>query len=188
MLPIKLNGVPYNFPTEVAEISLGQFFALRQSKGILHEICALTGINHETVSNFKGRDDLDKCSALLNTLGQKLAAGFDGHTLPKQTVVGGKTIRVPKNLKIEPVGAFIAVYNLINDEQKRCAAAQIEFDPTNIIPQVLAHYLWLPFMGDDVLYNDEKIENEAYQQQIMTIPITDAVPIANFFFRKFPHL
>jgi hypothetical protein len=188
MLPIKLNGKPYNFPTEVSDISLKQFFALRQSKGILDEICALTGIARETILNFKGREDLEKCSLLLNNLGQKLATGIDGDTLPRQTTIAGKTIRVPKNLKMEPVGAFIAVHNLITEEQKRCAEAQTEFDATNIIPQVLAHYFWLPYMGDDVLYSDEKIENEAYQEQIMSIPVTDAVPIANFFFRKYPNL
>lgn len=188
MLPIKLNGLPYNFPTEVSEISLKQFFALRKAKGILDEICALTGIDRQTISNFKGREDLEKCSLLLSNLGQKLAKGFEGKKLPKQTIIDGKTIPVPKNLKLEPVGAFIAVHNLMSEEHKRATAAESNFDPTDLIPQVLAQYFWLPFMGDDVLYSDEKIENEVYMQQIMTIPVTDAVPIANFFFRKYPHL
>jgi hypothetical protein len=183
MLPIKLNNLPYSFPTEVSELSLKQFFALRQSKGILDEVCALTGIERETILNFKGREDLEQCQLLLNNLGQKLALGMEGKTLPKQTTIAGKTIRVPKNLKLEPVGAFIAVHNLITEEHKCAAEANLEFDPTNIIPQVLAHYFWLPYMGDDVLYNDEKVEQESYMDQILTIPITDAVPIANFFFR-----
>lgn len=188
MLPVKLNGQPYNFPTEVHEITLKQFFALRRAKGILDEICALTGIDRQTVANFKGRDDLNACQVLLNNLGQKLAEGMEGTTLPKQTTIAGKTVTVPKNLKLEPVGAFIAVHNLITDEHKRAADEGIDFDPTNIIPQVLAHYFWLPLMGDGVLYSEEKIEADDYQQQILSMPITDAVPIANFFFRKYPHL
>lgn len=188
MLPIKLNNIPYNFPTEVHELSLGQFFALRKSKGVLDEVCALTGIDRETILNFKGREDLEQCQLLLNNLGQKLAAGFEGKKLPKQTTINGKTVKVPKNLKIEPVGAFIAVHNLITEAHKRCAEQNTEFDPTDIIPQVLAHYFWLPYMGDGVLYNDEKIENDEYMDHILTIPLTDAVPIANFFFRKYPNL
>lgn len=188
MVPIILNNLPYNFPTEVHELSLRQFFALRNSSGILDEVCALTGIDRETILNFRGREDLEKCQLLLNNLGAKLTKGFEGSKLPKQTTINGKAVKVPKNLKIEPVGAFIAVHNLITDEHKRCAAQNTEFDPTNIIPQVLAHYFWLPYMGDDVLYNDEKIEDEAYMDKIMTIPITDAIPIANFFFRKYPNL
>lgn len=113
---------------------------------------------------------------------------MEGKRLPRQTTIGGKAVNVPKNLKLEPVGAFIAVHNLITEEHKRAAADGIDFDPTNIIPQVLAHYFWLPFMGEDVLYSEEKIEADAYQQQIMSMPITDAVPIANFFFRKYPRL
>lgn len=188
MLPIKLNNVPYNFPTEVAELTLGQFFALRKAKGIIDEICALTGISRETISNFRGRTDLEKCTLLLNNLGAKLQTGFNTTKVPAETNIGNKTIRVPKNLKIEPVGAFIAVHNLITEEQKRCAAADTEFDPTDIIPQVLAQYCWLPLMGEDALYNDEQIESEAYMQQILTMPATDAIPIANFFFRKYPYL
>lgn len=188
MLPIKLNNIPYSFPTEVSELTLRQFFALRKSTGIIDEVCALTGINRDTILNFRGRDDLEQCRLLLNNLGQKLAGGMEGVKLPKQTTIAGKTIAVPKNLKLEPVGAFIAVHNLITEEHKRAAAANAEFDPTNIIPQVLAHYFWLPYMGDDVLYNDEKIESEAYIDQIMSIPVTDAVPIAIFFFRKYPNL
>jgi len=188
MLPIKLNSKPYNFPTEVSEISLGQFFSLRRSKGILDEICALTGIDRQSVQNFKGRDDLERCQYLLNNLGSKLANGIEGKKLPKQTTIGGKTVIVPKNLKLEPVGAFISVHNLISEEQKRSAETGAEFDPTDLIPQVLAHYFWLPYMGADALYNDEKIEDETYMQQILAMPITDAVPIANFFFRKYPNL
>jgi hypothetical protein len=188
MLPIKLNGNPYNVPTEVNEISLGQFFALRRSKGILDEICALTGMYRQSVQNFKGRDDLERCQLLLNNLGSKLANGMESKKLPKQTSIGGKTVTVPKNLKLEPVGAFIAVHNLISDEQKRSAEGNTEFDPTDLIPQVLAHYFWLPYMGNDVLYSDEKIDDEAYMAHILTMPVTDAVPIANFFFRKYPNL
>jgi len=187
MLPIKLNGNPCNFPTEVHEISLWQYFALRRAKGILDEICALTGIDRQTIQNFKGRADLERCHLLLNTIGAKLAKGIPDK-LPKQTTIAGKAVKVPKNLKLEPVGAFIAVHNLVSEELKRCAEQNVEFDPTDIIPQLLAHYFWLPYMGDDVLYSDEKIEDEAYMDQILTMPVTDAVPIANFFFRKYPNL
>lgn len=188
MLPIKLNGNPYNFPTEAREINLGQFLALRRANDVLDEICALTGIGRQSVQNFKGRADLQRCQLLLNNLGTKLAKGLAGTKRPKQTTIAGKAVTIPKNLKLEPVGAFIAVHNLISEEQKRSTEGNIEFDPTHLIPQVLAHYFWLPYMGDDALYSDEKIEDEAYMAQILTMPITDAVPIANFFFRKYPNL
>jgi hypothetical protein len=188
MLPIKLNTVPYNFPTELSEITLKQFFALRGSKDILDEICALTGMNRQTIQNFKSPADLEKCTLLLNNVGKKLQQSFEGSKLPKQTIINGKVVKVPHNLKLQPVGAFIAVHNLITEEYKRCADQQTDFDPTNIIPQVLAHYFWLPYMGSDVLYSDEGIDNEDYMEQINTIPLTDAIPIANFFFRRYPNL
>lgn len=188
MLPIKLNGQPFNFPTEVSELTLKQFFALRKANGILDEICALTGIDRQTIANFKGREDLATCQALLADLGKKLSEGFDTQSIPKEVIIAGKTVSVPKNLKLEPVGAFISVHNLITEEQRRAADTEAAYDPTDIIPQVLAHYFWLPYMGDDVLYSEEKVENEAYLEQIMSIPFTKAVPIANFFFRRYPNL
>jgi len=188
MLPIKLNGNPYNFPTEAHEVSLGHFLALRRAKDVLDEICALTGLDRQSVQNFRGRTDLERCQLLLRNLGAKLAKGLAGNKAPKQTTIAGKTVTVPKNLKLEPVGAFIAVHNLISEEQQRNAENDTEFDPTGIIPQVLAHYFWLPYMGDDVLYSDEKVEDPAYTEQILAMPVTDAVPIANFFFRKYPNL
>jgi len=188
MLPIKLNNIPYSFPTEVSEITLKQFFDLRNSKDLIDEVCALTGLNRQTIQNFKERADLERCQLLLNTIGQKLSSGFDGVKVPKQTTIAGKIIKVPQNLKLEPVGAFIAVHNLITEEHKRCAEHNTAFDPTDIIPQVLAHYFWLPYMGTDALYSDERIEDEAYIEKINTIPLTDAIPIANFFFRKYPNL
>jgi hypothetical protein len=188
MIPIKLNNVAYNFPTEVSEITLKQFFALRKCSGIIDEICVLTGMDRQTIQNFKDRSDLEKCRLLLNTIGQKLEQGFNSDVLPKQITIAGKTIKVPKNLKVEPVGAFIAVHNLIAEAHKRCDEQHTSFDPTDIIPQVLAHYLWLPYMGAGMLYNDENIENEAYLDKIGSIPVTDAVPLANFFFRKYPTL
>jgi hypothetical protein len=187
MLPIKLNQIPYNFPTEANEVTLGQFLALRRAKDILDEVCALTGMERQTILNFKGRADLQKCHLLLSSLGTKLSKALNGDKLPKQCSIGHKTIRVPKNPKMEPVGAFIAVHNLITDEYKRSTAQGLEFDPTNIIPQVLAHYLWLPYMGDGALYSDEKIEDEAWMEHILSIPVTEALPMANFFFRKYPN-
>jgi len=187
MLPIKLNNQSYNFPTEVAELTLGQFFALRGSKDILDEICALTGLDRQSVQNFRTRDDLQRCRLLLNNLGAKLAKGVAKATPPKQTVIGGKTVTVPKNLKLEPVGAFIAAHNLIAEAQKRQAKNGEEFDPLELIPQLLANYFWLPYMGEAELYSDEKVENEAYMQQILGMPVADALSIANFFFRKYPN-
>jgi len=187
MLPIKLNQTPYQFPTEAGEVTLGQFLALRKAKDVLDEICALTGMDRQTVQNFKTRTDLDRCQLLLSNLGAKLQKGLDGDKLPKQTTIAGKAVKVPKNLKLEPIGAFIAVHNLITDEQKRCAEAGEEFDATRLIPQVLANYFWLPYMGDDGLYSDESIDDEAYLDKILSMPVTHALPVANFFFRKYPH-
>lgn len=188
MLPIKLNGNHYSFPTELSEINLKQFYALRQAKDMIDEICALTGLQRQTIQNFKSRTDLAKCQALLGNIAQKLATGFDDAKLPKQTVMDGKVVKVPRNLKLEPVGAFIAVHNLINEELKQCAEKKVDFDPMPIIPQLLAHYFYLPYMGDGVLYSDEGVEDEGYMEKVHTIPITDAIPIANFFFRRYPNL
>ena len=188
MIPVKLNQQAFNFPQEVNELNLKQFFALRNATDILDEICAITGLNRQSVQNFKSADDLKTCRQLLNNLGQKINQGFNANKLPKTVTLGNKTIKIPTNLKLEPVGAFIAVHNLITDEHKRNAENDTEFDPTNLVPLVLAHYFWLPYQGQDALYNDELIEDEAYMNLILALPITEGIPVANFFFQKYPDL
>lgn len=188
MLAVKINGEKYAIPTQLRELTLGQFFALRDAKDIIDEVCALTGLERSAVSNFATKSDLQKCYAAFTPIGAELSklSKTERRELPKEVTINGRVITVPKSLKLEPVGAFIAVNDILATEHNKNEKLGLGVDYTDVIPQVLAHYFFIHYNGG--LYDDELAESENYLQAIKTIPITDAIPIANFFFRKFPNL
>lgn len=186
MLQIKMNGQPYDFPTLASELTLKQFFAIRNAKSLIEEVCAITGMDKQTVANFKSPKDIANVTVLMNQLGADLKKGFNNKTLPKNVDMAGKKISVPKKPRLEPVGAFMAVHDIIAEEVNRCQKDGVEMDFTHRIPEILANYFYVPYTGD--LYSDEKVESDDYMEAIMSIKLVDAVPIGNFFFRKFPNL
>lgn len=186
MITIKINEKEYQVPTKVQDLTLGQFFKLRQAKDILDEICALTGIDRETISNVKSYKDLQAAQAISTQISISMSKGFDNKKLPKEITFGGKTITVPKELKLEPVGAFVAVHDLLATQTNVFMQNGSQVDYTDQIPQTLAHYLYVPYTGE--LYSDEKAEGPEFMEKVNQIRFVDAVPMANFFFRKYPNL
>lgn len=195
MIPVKINGNTYNFPVTLKELTLKQFFGIKHASDIIDELCAITDLDRLSILNFKSASDLVKCKSVLDVLAGNIKKGTEGTKLPKEVLINGKMIPIPKDLKLEPIGAYIAVHNIIEDEYRRCAGLNIEFNPTDMIPQVLANYFYLPYLNygkpesePDALFIDEKVSNEVYMSYILNISVADAVPIANFFFRKYPDL
>ncbi len=187
MVEIKINGNPYNFPTFVTELSLQQFFALREAKNIIDEICAVTGLDKQTVENFKSPKALQTAVTLMNVLAADIKKGFDGATLPKSVKIGDKTIMVPRDLHLEPIGAFMSVHDILAEQANKNNELKREPDFTDCIPSTLAHYFFT-YVNPGAMYSDEAADAPEYLSLIMQLPFTVAVPIANFFFRKFPNL
>jgi hypothetical protein len=188
MIPVKLNGTKYNFPTQLNEITLGQWLRLRKSTGAIEDLSILTGLNAKAISNFKSVDDFRKCQVLIQTL----LAGYEKEAksakMPKSVQLGGKTIVVPKKLELEPVGAYISVHNLIANEYNTYEANGNQFSDDGIYADILSYYFWLPYNGDGAVYNDEQAEAPEYKNMILQLPFLDAITIGNFFFQKFPDL
>lgn len=186
MVKVKINNEDYSIPTKIEELTVGQFFGLRTSNTVVDEICALAGIDRETILNLKSYKDVSAAQILVSQFGAVLAKGFNANKRPKQITFGGKTISIPKDLKLEPVGAFIAVHDILATQTNKFIKAGGEVDYTDQIPLTLAHYLYVPYTGE--LYSDEKAEGAEFMEKINQIRFVDAVPIANFFFRKYPNL
>ena len=197
MVLVHINGQPVNFPTDVHDLSLKQFFAIKDAKDILDEISACSGIERNKIENFKDLKTIQAANALLATLRISIEAGFDNATFPPHVTIGLKKVTVPKELRLEPIGAFMSVNDILAEHTNKMlkdAAKQgktlnsDEINFTDCIPKVLAHYFFLPYHGESVLYSDIKAESPEYMEKIMNIPLTQAVPIGNFFFLKYPHL
>lgn len=183
---IKLNGDKYQFPTEASELTLKQFFELRGAKNIVDEICAVTGIDKMTIENFKNPQTLASAMTLMNVLALSIKS-FKAPVLPDYVYIGLKKIKVPKQLNLEPIGAFMSVNDILAEQTVKTELAKAEPDFTDVIPRVLSHYFFIHvFPG--MQYSDERAESPEYMRDIMNMRFVDAVPIGNFFFLKFPHL
>lgn len=188
---IKINGQPFDFPVDVNEITNKQFFGIFNAKDILDEISVITGIERSEIENFKNFKTVEVAQALMRTLAGSIAAGFDGTKLPKSFVIDGKTIDIPKELRLEPIGAFMSVHDIlathVNEETEKGVAPE-SMNFTSLIPKVLAHYFFKPFYGDNVLYSEEAAEKPAFMEKIMNCNFVASVQVGNFFFRNIGRL
>lgn len=189
MIDLKVNGKVIPFPTSPADLTLGQFFAIRNAPpNPIDEFCAVTGIDRDTVSNFKSPDTLRTANALMLVLATELKKGaFGTGEIPDKIFFGGKLVKVPNDLKIEPVGAFFNIHNLLADKHNDNVKANKGEDFTDCIPKTLAHYFFKHYhLGEQ--YNEIQAEAPEYMKKIMSMPLTAAIPLANYFFLKFPNL
>jgi hypothetical protein len=188
MIAIKLNGKPYNFPTHLNEITLGQWLQLRASKNEIEDLSVLTGLSISEISGYKSVDDFKKCKALLQTLQTNFERDLKQSKIPKTVKLGSKFIEVPKKLELEPIGAYVSVYNTIAAEFNTYEANGNRFSDDRVIADILGYYFYLPYSGEGALYDDEKAESQEYVDLILQLPFLDAATIAMFFFAKFPNL
>jgi hypothetical protein len=113
---------------------------------------------------------------------------FDFHSLPlpPSVTIDGKAIRVPKDIGMKSWGQRMA----FAQEVQTCAETYKDSEPAvrnfhhafGLIPYTLALYFYEEYYGvkfeDD--FDDEKVREFA-NTKIVTLPITEAYPIAAFF-------
>lgn len=186
-MKIKLNGNEVNFPTMASELTLKQLFELRQATSPIEEICALVGLDKNTVSNFKSMETVRRAQALMIALGEDMKNGFGGGPLPDKVFIGGKMIKVPKDLKLEPVGAWMNVHNILAEKRNENLQANLPEDFTDCIPKTLAHYFYAQYhKGEN--YSEVAVEDPAWMEKVLQLNVSVAIPIANYFFLRFPAL
>lgn len=102
-----------------------------------------------------------------------------------------KTIPVISNLGIAPAGAYLEAKQLIKKEYERWEQVkdqygeEIEFNPS-IEAQIrlLSLYFYVPATGNK--FNTLKVIE--FDEVIKKLPITQALPIARYFFLRYPNL
>jgi hypothetical protein len=187
MIPVKLNGVTYNFPTTLFDITLGQWLDLRKSTGHIYDLSVLTGLDQSTISSFKSVGDLKHCLTLLQMFADSYDDSISKAKLPSEVKIGAKVIPLPKKLNLEPFGAYMAVYDIISTEHNTYEANGNRFSDDKIIENIIANYLYMPYSGLDV-FDDEKVDGLIYRKLIRDMNFMDAYTISMFFFRKYPNL
>lgn len=195
MVTATINGKAYDIPTDVTELSLKQFFGLRnpENKNVLDEISALTGIDRNTFENVKDLKSLKAFTDVTAILAKSIKKGFDTSKKPSDVIIGMKRIKVPTELRLQPIGAYMQAHDVLsertNEMLKQSPGMTVsEIDYTDCIPKVLAAYFFWPYHGENALYSDIKTEAPEWIDKIMNMRLIDAVPIANDFFLKYPNL
>lgn len=187
--------ITVKIPTTLDELTIGQFI-LMSNPGLtdIEIVSLLSYVPVDELYKVRNIDDIQVFKAPILSLCYNIEYTYDSTKLPKHVVlktdIGEKKIRIPGNLQIEPVGAYMSAYNIIADEQNKAIK---EFGPDgwkeNFRPspdaalRVLAHYLYSRVYGE---YNEGKAEE--FSDVVKYLSMADACPIAAFFFSRFPNL
>ena len=186
-------------PTQLSDVTLGQMMAM-QAKPNLNDIEAisiLSAISIDELNTVKDINDFHAFGDVVLSLSYQIKYLYNSDALPKQVSFllphtnQPKTIKVMKNLSVEPAGAFMAARDIIADEVnthiKQFGEDDWEenFNPSlNACCQILAHYFFCRATGKK--YNE--YEAEDFTNEIKKMRVTEALPIAKHFFICYPNL
>jgi hypothetical protein len=174
MFPFKLGSYEFYLPQDYGELTLKQFFELRNSPGdLLSVLSILSGIEKEKWELCKDLDLEYKLARCLEFLYQPFEP--KKYILPDSMEINGKYYDRPKGLGVETWGQKLALeqeYIRIQKEDKS------EFD---MYPFALALYF-------QPVYTGEKYKSELVDKilpDIMNCRLEEAFPIAAFFLSNY---
>jgi hypothetical protein len=186
-----------NIPTSLHDITLGQVMALQEKQNLtdLEAISILSAVSVDELASVKNYADLMAFSEYVYTLAQQMKNLYDNDQIPRRiSFIQGnkkKTIPVLGNLSVEPAGAFMAAREIIAEEIGEYITLHGEdnwneyFNPSlKACCQVLAHYFYCRATGNR--YNE--YEAEVFTEEIKKLSVTEALPVAKYFFLSFPNL
>jgi hypothetical protein len=183
-------------PAELNEVTLGQIMAMQQKPDLndIEAISILSGIAVEELLNVKSIHDFQVFTETILTLSNQIKHLYNTDIIPKEVVFilhdarknqVRKTVKVSRDLSVEPAGAFMAARDIIAEEinnhikQHGDEDWQEHFNPSlNACCQVLAHYFFCRVTGQK--YNE--YEAEEFCNEIKKMRVTEALPIARHFF------
>lgn len=190
MLVFKIGSLTLSMPDQPKELTLGQFLKLRDEKDIISQLAILCTVDKEDLLGIKYSDKSEKqlqhAISLTEVLNENIRDFFnsDACTVSPATVeILNKVVRVPQDMEKEPFWPSRKVKEIIQEKIQETGTG-VSFDPTDKAADVIAHYLYVPFTGRP--YNEYQAEE--FKEVVNTLPLTDAIPLANFFFLKWKSL
>ena len=184
-------------PGDISEMTLAQLMELQESTELndLRAISILSGTSMQELQNVTDINDLHYFTDCIFLLSHQLK-NLHAHTdVPKQVCfnIGGKTkkVNVVHNLSVEPAGAFMAAGEVIGGEIQNFIKQhgeenwQQRFNPSlKACCQVLAQYFYCRATGQR--YDEYRADE--FTEQVKQLAVTEALPIARYFFTSFPNL
>lgn len=193
-----LNGkLSLRIPTQLNEVTLGQLMEMQSRSAMtdLDAVSILSGVPMADLKNIRNIDELQAFNEHVNGLALQIKNLYNSDVLPERVTfdLGDKeiSVKVISNLSIEPAGAFMASRDLIADEIAEHIREHGEndwresFNPSlKLCAQLLGQYFYCKVTGNSY---DEHDAAQFYLE-VLKLPVTDALPIAKYFFLNYPNL
>lgn len=182
---VMINGIGYEVPAGIDEVNIGSFIRLRNLKeqdyiSLLNWAIPNLDLSMLTTNNQKVERELTHTLTLVNALINEISDFMQSPErikVPESVTLEGLEIKlVPGLLTSLPYWPYVQVKAIIQQEAKKDI-----FDPTDRIPEVLAHYLYSSVTRNK--YNEEKAEE--FIELVNLLPMTEAIQAGNFFFLRF---
>lgn len=187
MLPISINGVNKNLPTEWKEVSVKKFRSLSQTLidvvdvKPFHLLSALLEIDYNILIN----EDVTTFSKLIPAI-KFIEIPFNERVVavPDEIIIDSLNVKVPKDMKKELAGQYWDSYTLQESAREK---------PLVMIASELGAYYLQPNytqakyakenIAKEAEYNDKEVD--ALKDILDQMPITTILPVASFFLIKF---
>ncbi|RFZ90474.1 hypothetical protein D0C36_22075 [Mucilaginibacter conchicola] len=183
-------------PSQLSEITLGQMMALQAKKELrdLDAISILSGTPLASLQQINNGSELMQFADTIIGLSQQIKYLYNAEAIPKEITltVDGKmvTVKVTRNLAMEPAGAFMAAREIIGEEISSHIEQygednwQKNFNPSlEACCKILAQYLYCRATG--LPYDEYKAAE--FTENIEQLRVTEALPIARHFFISYPN-
>jgi hypothetical protein len=184
-------------PTSLNELRLGQLMAMQAADELndLQAIHILSGVPLAELQQVQHFTDLEIFNEQVLTLATEIKQLYSSDAIPDAVTFSlddkPVKVKVMKNLSVEPAGAFMAARDIIAEEINKHIAQhgdanwQETFNPSlQTCSQVLAHYFYSRATGQPY---DELLAAQ-FTEQVEQLPVTQALPIAKYFFLSYPSL
>ena len=176
-----IQGVSYNVPTSIDDISIGRFIEFRNIDPNNNLDLAHWIINAKPT--FKDSDTIEMELTNLFALAEpalnemyEFMNSKQKNDVPESIEVLGSHFKMKKGLLNDlPYWPYVIAKKIIIEEAKKDV-----FDPTDAYPRVLAHYLYNFTTGKE--YTEKRAEE--YIDVINDIPMKPAIQLGNFFLKK----
>ncbi|MDX3913748.1 MAG: hypothetical protein QHC79_09430 [Pseudosphingobacterium sp.] len=187
----KIGNVTLNIPTDVSEITLGQFLDLRnwerdhnEPLGAFEVIEVLTGREQPelrsikyTKKKAKQLQDVMALTNLLNASIQKFNTSPAKVAIPKSVSILGSEVKVSKELEALPFWPTRIVKDLIISKKKE----DPQYSEVNDFDRIIAHFLYAAYTGSK--YNETRAEEFAEIVK-SELKFVEGIQLGNFFLGK----
>lgn len=181
-------------PSQLIELKLGQLMQMQAIENLsdLDAISILSGIAIADLKNVVHFSEFDVFGEAILSLSSQIQYLYNSEAIPEKITfdIDGKnvSVKVIRNLSMEPAGAFMASRDIIAEEinnhikQHGDEDWQQNFNPSlKACCQVLAQYFYCRATGN--VYDEYKAEE--FAEIIKTLGVTEALPIARHFFMNY---